>query len=212
MRTSRPHFNRIIIGTFSAIALMLLVSCGGEPGSKFTSGAGSNFSVSCSSPFAGAGCIPTQGGGAVGVVLTCNSNETGIVDACGVALTTAIDLHDPVAMSVSGLATNTRHTIVITDPLAAEITPAGGLVAISDSTGAINKAVIVQNMPAAGELGLYAVTVAVEGGATVQTLNYMLENRSRVQCVDNASNPQASFLASETVFARIDKNDGPLVP
>ncbi|NOX91424.1 MAG: hypothetical protein GXP18_02915 [Gammaproteobacteria bacterium] len=211
MRANKPHLNRIIItGAFSTI-ILLLVSCGGgEPGSGFASGTGSSFSLSCTSPFAGAGCIPTQGGGAVGVVPTCNSDETGIVDACGVALTGAIDLHDPVAMSVSGLTANTRHTIVITDPLAAEITPAGGLIAISDSAGAINKAIIVQNMPAVGEVGLYAVAVAVEGGATVQTLNYMLENRSRVQCIDNANNPQASFLAGETVFAKIDRNDGSL--
>ncbi len=213
MRINGSNPNQIIItGAFSTIALLLLVSCGGgEPGSKFTSGGGGGSSLSCSSPFAGAGCTPTQGGGVVGVVPICNSNETGIIDACGVALTGAVDLHDPIAMSVSGLAANTRHTIVITDPLAAEITPAGGLIATSDSAGAINKAIIVQNMPAASELGLYAVAVAVEGGATMQTLNYTLENRSRVQCVDNASNPQASFLASETVFAKIDKNDGFLV-
>jgi len=210
MRTNQSDFNRITIGAFFTIALLLASCGGGEPGSGFISGAGSNFSLPCSSPFAATGCTPTQGGVAVGVIPTCNSNETGIVDACGAALTSAVDLHDPIAMSVSGLAANTRHTIIVTDPFATEITPAGGLIAISDSTGAINKAVIVQNMPVTGELGLYAVAIAVEGGATTQTLNYMLENRSRVQCVDNASNPQASFLASETVFAKIDKNDGSL--
>jgi len=211
MRANKPHFSQITgIGVFATI-ILLLVSCGSsEPGSGFISGPGSGSSLSCSSPFSGTGCSPTQGGVGVGVVPTCNSDEIGIVDACGVALTAAIDLHDPVAMSVNGLAANTRHTIVVTDPLAAEITPVGGLIAISDSAGAINKAIIVQNMPVTGQLGLYAVAVAVEGGATVQTLNYTLENLSRVQCVDNTSNPQASFLTSETVFAKIDKNDGSL--
>lgn len=201
-------------GLFSAIVLLVLVSCGGgDAGSSFTTGEDSSFSLSCSSPFAGPECIPSQGGGTVGIVPTCNADQPGIVDACGVTITAPIDLHDPVAMSVSGLTANTRHTIVITDtdttPL--EITPAGGLIAVSDSSGVINKATIVQNMLPAAFLGDYTVTIAEEGGGgTPQNLTYTVADLSRVQCVDNGGTPKASFLSSENVFAKVDKNTGTL--
>ncbi len=215
MRTNGPHFNRITIaGVFSAMVLLLLVSCGsGEPGSGFTSGAGGSFALSCSSPFAGPGCTATQGGGAVGILPTCNDDQTGIIDACGVTITTPIDRHDPVAMTVTGLTANTRHAIVITDPDTppVEITPVGGLIAIADSTGAINKATIVQNMSSTALLGDYTVTITEEGGGgTPQTLTYTLADLGRVQCVDSGGTPTASFLSSENVFAKVDKNSGTL--
>lgn len=143
-------------------------------------------------------------------ISTCSDDDVGIIDACGLQIS-AVDLHDPVTMTMTGLTPNIRHTIIITDPLSAEITPNGGLIATSDDDGSIDKIVIVQNMPATGELGTYTVTVARESdGMTEQTLNYSVENRSRVQCVDNLGNPQASFLAGELVYAKIDKNDGSL--
>lgn len=216
MRINGPHFNRLTFtGAFSAMVLLLLVSCGsGKPGSGFASADGSSFSLSCSSPFAAPGCSPTVGGGTLGILPTCNDDQLGIVDACGVTITTPIDLHDPVAISVSGLTTNTRHTITIFDgdtvPL--EITPTGGLIAISDSAGNINKATIVQNMPAGSFLGDYTITVSEEGGGgTDQTLNYTLANLSRIQCVDSAGGvAKASFLAAENIFAKVDTNTGSL--
>ena len=189
-------------------AILILTACGG--GADFYS-EGGNL-ISCDSPWASPDhCDDGSGGGTVGVLPTCDGNETGIIDACGEAIS-ALDLHDPVYMSLTGLAVNTRHTIVITDPSAAEITPAGGLVATSDGDGNINKVVIVQNMDPAAELGDYTVSVdeqAVPTG-TPQTLTYTVENRSRVECVNNADTPQASFLAGDTVFARVTKNDGTL--
>lgn len=217
MRANGPHITRTTLGGgFSAIVLFLLVSCGGDPaGSGFTSGTGIDFTLSCSSPFAGPGCTPTQGGGGVGVIPTCNSDETGIIDACGVAITSPIDRYDPIAMSVTGLTPNARHTIVITDPDTppVEITPPGGLIAISDSDGAINKTTIVQNMTAGALLGDYTVTVTEVGAATAaQTLTYTLDDLSRVQCVDSGGTPKASLLNDgvDKIFAKVDKNNGSL--
>jgi len=216
MRINRPHVTRTtLFGAFSILVLLLLVSCGGNnpAGTGFTEGTGLSFSLSCSSPFAGPGCTPSQGGGSVGVLPTCNDDQPGIIDACGVAITSPIDLHDPVALTVTGLTANTRHTIVIADtnipPV--EITPAGGLIAIADSTGSINKVTIVQNMSPTAFLGDYTVTITEEGGGgTPQTLNYTVADLSRVQCVDNAGTAKASFLAGENVYAKIDKNTGSL--
>jgi uncharacterized protein YfaP (DUF2135 family) len=213
MRTTGQKNIRTAAAILLASAVLLFTGCGGgEAGSGFISG---DFSLSCSSPFAGPGCDPTQGGsgGIVGVVPTCNDDETGIIDACGVTITTPIDLHDPVAMTVTNLTANTRHTITIfdTDTVPLEITPAGGLIAISDSTGAINKATIVQNMLPGAFLGDYTVTIDEEGGGgTAQTLTYTVADLSRVQCVDNGGAPKASFLNSENVFAKVDKNAGSL--
>ena len=214
MRVNGSHLNRITIsGIFSSAILLLLVSCGGDPaGSGFSSGEGSSFSLSCSSPFAAPGCTPSRG--SIGVLPTCNDDEPGVVDACGVTITTPIDLHDPITISVSGLTANTRHAISIVDadiaPLV--ITPAGGLIAVSDSAGAINKAVIVQNMPTSAFLGSYTVTVSEIGGdgTTDQTLSYTLADLSRVQCVDSAGVAKASFLGTENVFAKVDTNSGSL--
>ncbi|MDT8384473.1 MAG: hypothetical protein RRB22_08665 [Gammaproteobacteria bacterium] len=214
MRVNGPDFHRIsIIGIFSAAVLFLLSSCGGEPaGSGFATGEGSSFSLSCSSPFAGPDCVPTVGG-TTRVIPLCNSDQTGIVDGCGVAITTPIDLHDPITLSLTGLTANTRHTITIadTDTVPLEITPTGGLIAISDSTGAINKATVVQNMLPGAFLGDYTVTVAEEGGGgTPQTLTYNVADLSRVQCVDTGGVAKASFLSGDNVFARVDKNTGSL--
>lgn len=204
---------RTAAAVFLASAILLFTGCGGgDAGSGFTTGSG-DYEPSCSSPFAGPGCTTSQGGGTVGVLPTCDSDETGIIDACGVAITTPIDRYDPVAMTVTGLTANTRHTIVITDPDTppVEITPAGGLIAISDSTGAINKATIVQNMTSAALLGDYTVTITEEGGGgTPQTLTYTLADLSRVQCVNSGGTSTASFLSTENVFAKVDKNAGSL--
>ncbi len=216
MRVNGPHLNRIAItGIFSVMVLLLLVSCGGGgAGSGFTTGENSSFSLSCSSPFAGPGCVPAQGGGTIGVLPTCNDDQTGIIDACGVTITTPIDLHDPVAVTVTGLTANTRHTITIfdTDATPLEVTPAGGLIAISDSTGAINKATIIQNMLPGAFLGDYTVTIAEQsGGGTAQTLTYTVADLSRVQCVDSLGGvAKASFLGAENVFAKVDTNAGTL--
>lgn len=216
MRINGPHIKRTtIVGAFSAMLLLLLVSCGGNnpAGSAFTSGTGLGFTLSCSSPFAGPGCTPSQGGGTVGILPTCNDDQLGVIDACGVTITTPIDLHDPVAISVSGLAANTRHTITIfdTDTVPLEITPTGGLIAIADSMGAINKVTIVQNMLPTAYLGDYTVTITEEGGGgTPQTLTYTVADLSRVQCVDNTGTAKASFLSNENVFAKVDKNAGSL--
>ena len=200
-------------GIFFTVILLLLSACGGEDaGTGFSSGAGLSFTLSCTSPFAGPDCTPTVNGVA-GVLPTCNADQTGIIDACGVTVTTPIDLHAPVALTVTGLTANTRHTIIIedTDTVPLEITPAGGLIAIADSTGAINKATIVQNMLPAAFLGDYTVTVAEEGGGgTPQTLTYTVADLSRVQCVDAGGVAKASFLAAENVFAKVDKNAGSL--
>ncbi|MBL1277028.1 MAG: hypothetical protein COB30_013160 [Ectothiorhodospiraceae bacterium] len=216
MYVKGPRLNRIsITGLFTAMVLVLLVSCGGDPaGSGFSTGEGSSFSLSCSSPFAGPGCVPSQGGGTVGILPVCNDDQPGIIDACGVTITNPIDLHDPIAISVSSLTANTRHTITIvdTDVTPLEITPTGGLLAISDSVGAINKAVIVQNMPLGAFLGDYTVTISEEGGdgSTDQTLSYTLADLSRVRCVNGSGTATASFLSTETVFAKVDANAGPL--
>lgn len=215
MHINGLDFNRISTGgVFYAIILLVLTACGGEDaGTGFSAGSGLSFTLSCSSPFADPGCTPTVSGTA-GVLPTCNDDQNGIIDACGVTITAPIDLHDPVALTVSGLTANTRHTIIITDtdtvPL--EITPAGGLIAIADSSGAINKATIVQNMLPAAFLGDYTVTVAEEGGGgTPQTFTYTVADLSRVQCVDSLGGvAKASFLAAENVFAKVDKNAGSL--
>jgi uncharacterized protein YfaP (DUF2135 family) len=216
MRVNGLHLNRITVtGFFSVIVLLVLVACGGgDAGSGFTTGANSDFTLSCSSPFAAPGCTPTVNGTA-GLLPTCGTDdEVGIIDACGVAITTPIDLHDPVAMTVTGLTANTRHTIVIadTDTVPLEITPPGGLIAIADSTGSINKATIVQNMSPTAFLGDYTVTVTeVGGGGTPQVLTFTVADLSRVQCVDSLGGaPKASFLAGENVFAKVDKNTGTL--
>lgn len=209
MRVHGLGLKRVTVTALLAIAVLLLVTAcgGGDAGEGFTfPDPDTNY---CGGAFAGPGCVPTVGG-TVGVLPTCNSDETGIIDACGVAVT-AVDIHDPVAMSVTGLAADTRHVITITDALGADVTPSGGLVATSDGDGDINKVVIVQNMADSAPLGSYNVTVAEEGGGgTPQTLSYVVENRSRVQCVDNAGAAQASFLTSDVVFAKVDKNDGSL--
>lgn len=211
MHINGLDFKRISIGgTFCAVVLLLLSACGGEDaGTGFSQGAGLGFTLSCSSPFADPGCTPTVSGTA-GILPTCNDDQGGIIDACGVTITTPIDLHDPVALTVSGLTANTRHTIVIEDTDTVPLT-VGSLIAVADSAGAINKATIVQNMLPAAFLGDYTVTVAEEGGGgTAQVFTYTVADLSRVQCVDGADAPKASFLAAENVFAKVDKNAGTL--
>ena len=134
MRVHGLGLKRVTATALLATSVLLLITAcgGGDAGEGFTfPDPDTNY---CGGAFAGPGCVPSVGG-TVGVLPTCNSDETGIVDACGVAITSAIDVHDPVMMSVTGLTANTLHSITITDPLAAEITPAGGLIAISDGDG-----------------------------------------------------------------------------
>lgn len=215
MRVNGLNINRIsIVGLFAAFTLAGLVACGsGEPGSGFTTGEGSDFELPCSSPFAGPGC-ELNSDAVFSTRPTCgDDDQTGIVDACGIAVS-AIDLHEPVVMTMAGLTANTRHIIKITNPSAAEVTPAGGYIATSDADGEINKVTVVQNMAAlpGSELGDYVVSVAEEATPATeeQSLTYTVEDRSRVQCVDGGSVAQASFLTSDSVFAQVTANTGSL--
>ena len=185
----------------------------GTPGSGFvTGGGGLSNDEFCNSPWVQPG--PNCGAdGTARILPVCAGDQPGIIDACGLTITSAIDLHDPIAMTVNGLTANTRHTIIISDNDAAPtvITPAGGLLATSDNTGSINKITIVQNMLPGAFLGDYTVTVAEEGGGTVQVLTYTLEDLSRVQCVDAGDVPTASFTTADTVYAQVTANTGTLV-
>jgi hypothetical protein len=199
----------------SGIILFILSACGGggTPGSGFITGNG-NSGVSadfCNSPWLqpGPNCGGTNGT-TPRVLPVCAGDQPGIIDACGQAIS-ALDLHDPVMMTMVGLAANTRHVITITNPSAVDITPAGGFIATSDVDGEINKAVIVQNMNPAAELGDYTVSVATEAapGTVLQTLTYTVEDRPRVQCASDAGGtPQASFTTGTNVFAYVDQASG----
>ncbi|MCK4585957.1 MAG: hypothetical protein KAU29_01355, partial [Gammaproteobacteria bacterium] len=89
----------------------------GTPGSGFTTGSGglSNDEF-CNSPWvqAGPNC-GADGTGTPRILPVCAGDQPGIIDACGLTITSAIDLHDPIAMTVNGLTANTRHTIIISD-------------------------------------------------------------------------------------------------
>lgn len=218
-----PHY--LLIGIF----LLILSGCGGGSGSGGSSGgaftgsggttSGSSVFTSsststtdfCNSPWVQPGPNCGGPGGTTPIVLpVCAGDQAGIIDACGQTIT-AVDLHDPVMMTMVGLTANTRYLIKITDPLTLDITPPGGFIATSDADGEINKAVIVQNMSPASELGTYTVSVAEEAapGTVVQTLTYAVEDRPRVQCAsDAAGTPQASFLAADHVFAYVDQASG----
>lgn len=203
---------RIIIFSIFAIGL---TACGGggTPGSGFISGDPGIANEFCNSPWLqpGPNCGTDSNGVLVPRVLpVCEGDQPGIIDACGQTIT-AVDLHDPVMMTMVGLTADTRYVIKITDPASTEITPAGGFIATSDVDGEINKAVIVQNMDPAATLGDYTVHVATEAapGTDVQTLTYTVEDRPRVQCASDAiGTPQASFLTTDNVFAYVDQAGG----
>lgn len=198
---------------FSGLILLVLSACGGggTPGSGFITGNSDVINDFCNSPWLQPG--PNCGGpnGTTPRVLpVCSGDQPGIIDACGQTIS-ALDLHDPVMMTVVGLTANTRHVIKITNPSAVEITPASGFIATSDVDGEINKAVIVQNMDPASELGDYTVSVATEAapGTVLQSLTYTVEDRPRVQCASDAGGtPQASFTNADNVFAYVDQASG----
>ena len=138
---------------------------------------------------------------------TCDSNEVGIVDGCGEAIS-ALDIHDPVIVNLQGLAVDTAHTITITDSGASDISTlpghaAGSSAVTSDKDGDIFMATVVQNMTDAALLGEYTVTVSDPTPTAVATFSYTVENQSRVQCTDNAQAAKASFTDAENVFATV---------
>ncbi|WP_455217825.1 hypothetical protein, partial [Kaarinaea lacus] len=197
---------------FSVIILLILSACNGSnaPGSAFITGNSATVNEFCNSPWLQPGPNCGVDGQTPRVLPVCAGDQPGIIDACGQTIS-ALDLHDPVMMTVVGLAPDTRHVITITAPTTGDITPAGGFVATSDVDGEINKAVIVQNMDAAAELGDYTVTVATEAAPAtpVETLTYTLENRARVQCASDAGGTaQASFTTADNVFAYVDQGGG----
>ncbi len=213
MRASRPSvvqhaLQRLLV----AAVLFVLSACGGGDGKPSTTFVGSPIALAiefCNSPWIQPG--PNCDGILAQPLPLCIGDATGIIDGCGAAITSPIDLHDPVAMTVTGLTANTRHTIIIsdTDTPPTVITPAGGLIAVSDDDGSINKVTIVQNMLPGAFLGDYSVTIDEEGGGSApQVLSYTVADLSRVQCVDVAGVPKASFLASDTVYAKVDQNSG----
>lgn len=210
----------------SAIILMMLTACGGggTPGSEIIAGdpddinAGSGFITGnsdainefCNSPWLQPGPNCGLDGVTPRVLPVCAGDQPGIIDACGQTIS-ALDIHDPVMMTMVGLTANTRHVITIANPSSVDITPAGGFVATSDVDGELNKAVIVQNMDSAAELGDYTVSVATEAapGTVLQTLTYTLVDRPRVQCASDAGGtPQASFTTGQNVFAYVDQGAG----
>jgi hypothetical protein len=203
---------RSLLHLFTAVLLivpatLLLSSC--ESGSGFYDG---DLEWDCSdSVFSSDACGDTSGGTII-IPPSCDSNDPGIVDGCGEAIT-AVDIHDPVIINLQGLAPDTAHTITITNPSLVNIstlvgpppTAAGSSAATSDKDGNIYMATIVQNMEeATTELGTYTVTIN-DGATDVATYNYSVEDQSRVQCADNIdpaiANPQASFASAASVFA-----------
>lgn len=191
-------FSKCAFGIVPILAALTLVGCGDSDGSISGGRDGSGTSGGTGAP-------------AIAPLPTCDGSDTGVVDACGGTITAGLDIHDPVVINLTGLTPNSQHEIVITDPTSAEITPAGGYLATTDEVGALYRATVVQNMPDTASLGDYLISVTEQGSATpAQTLSYTLVDRSRVRCVDGANSPQASFLASENVFARVEAGGGTL--
>jgi hypothetical protein len=198
---------RRLIHLFTAVLLivpatLLLSSC--ESGSGFYDG---DLEWDCSSSvFSKDACVDTSGGTIV-IPPSCDSNDPGIVDGCGEAIT-AVDIHDPVIINLQGLAADTIHTITITDPNTDDIAilpghAAGSSAATSDKDGNIYMATIVQNMTDAAVLGDYTVTVSDATPAVVQTWTYTVDTLNRVQCTDAGLLSQASFTSAEHVYASV---------
>jgi hypothetical protein len=191
-------FYRAISALFILFGVSMLASCG--------SGSGTG-DVDCD-PLTPNFCSDDSGNGS-GIAPTCDSNEAGIVDGCGEAIT-ALDRLDPVIVNLQGLAANAAHSVTITDSSQPAIDistlpehAAGSSALTSDKDGNIFMATIVQNMTAAAALGEYTVTVSDSVPTVVQTFNYNIENRNRVLCTDDLQAAKASFTSAESVFATV---------
>jgi hypothetical protein len=189
-------FFRVIAALFVLSGVLILSSCGGSSDCNIGDPYGEDTCIGPPEPVVS--FVPPP---------TCDSNEAGIVDGCGEAIS-ALDIHDPVIANLQGLAVNTVHTVTISDSGAIDIAPlpshaAGSSAVTSDKDGNIFMATIVQNMSDIAALGEYTVTVSAPGPTVVQTLNYTVENRNRVQCTDNLLAAKASFTSAENVFATV---------
>jgi uncharacterized protein YfaP (DUF2135 family) len=177
----------------------------------------------CSSAFA-TDCTGDSGGGGTGVTPNpqCDGNDTGVVDGCNVSLS-VVDFFDPVVVNLSGLTANTRYSIVIKDPLSAQVNTVP-YIASSDGDGVIYRATVIQNLETSprdpndlANYGTYSIEVMEAGGVTpVQTLTYDVEEQSRVRCGTSTDatiatwSSKASFLTTEKVYAKIQQGSGVL--
>ena len=144
------------------------------------------------------------------VATACQNSDTGVVDGCGSAIST-VDIHDPVVINVENLAADGRFKITVTDPSNNEITPSGGLLATADENGKLIGAAVVQNMADNAETGEYTITLSDASSSTVVTsLTYTVADRPRVRCTDANGNDKSSFLASDTVYAKVEAGGGTL--
>jgi uncharacterized protein YfaP (DUF2135 family) len=210
MKNGRSFLHIVTAVLLIVPATLLLSSC--ESGSGFYDG---DLEWDCSdSVFSKDACVDNSGGTIV-IPPSCDSNDPGIVDGCGEAITD-VDIHDPVIINLQGLAADTAHTITITDPTPTDISTlpshaAGSAAATSDSDGNIYMATIVQNMTDSAVLGDYTVTVHdLVAAADVQSWTYTVGDLSRVQCADGidpaTANPKASYSSGENVFAVVNSS------
>jgi hypothetical protein len=207
------QFKRVLLALNAVFLIGLLSACSsGDDGFFFSGG---DLECKGSVAFADCSVVPddddgSAGGGTFVVPSSCSGADTGVIDGCGDARV-AMDIFDPVSVNFTGLGGSTRYSIVVTDPLSAEITPAGGLEAMSDESGNLYRATLVQNALGAPELGEYTVSVTEVGGTVAaQTDTYTVEDRSRVRCVDGSDVDKASFLSSQNVFAKVEVGAGEL--
>lgn len=183
----------------AAIVMSSLASCGGGDGSG-----------SAAAP------APTP---SVGVA------TGGIVDETGAVLTT-VDTNDPVNLALTGLTPNTQVHIAVTDPSGTSLSPSGGFIATTDEDGALPQATVIQDlsttpgnasvlMNKSGPIvrrkavtGAYLMAVTDAAGQEAFRTNFTVNNNNKVYCADASGTARASFLPSESIYAKLERGDG----
>lgn len=150
-----------------------------------------------------------------------------IVDETGSAIT-AVDTNDPVKLSLSGLTANTQYNISVTAPDGTTLSPSGGFIATADEEGNLPSSSIIRDLSTTpsnatlvldeglivprikAQTGTYNIAVADPSGNSVFSGNFAVADRSKVFCADSTGTARASFLPTESVYARLEKGTGSL--